>query len=249
MPELPASVRVALWVSHAWARGPDPEAAIAQALPDVDIVLGLSEQVTLWRDLGEQAVYAALPRPGARGLLPPCDEEGFDAATFVGEAVFVAGVGTVSVPRHVTFGTQDPGLALRWEAYDAEPVPVHRLAGVDVAAADLDLRRAVHDTIDALGDGGWADAWQRERPHRAEQRWGLPPDLPERVRGVVVRSGAILEICDAGLEHVEGSATAELGDSRRAPLVGLREVATSALEAATCSGVSYLAAQSRTMRS
>lgn len=249
MPELPASIRVALWVSNAWAKRLDPEAEIARALPDVDIVLGLVEQVTLWRDLGEQAVYAALPRPGARGLLPHCDEEGFASATYVGEAVFVAGVGAVSVPRHVTFGEQEPGLALRWEAYDAEPVPVHRLAAVDPVAADLALRRAVHDAIDSLGDGGWADAWQRERPHQVEQRWGLPPDLPERVRGLVVRAGAILEICDAGLEHAEGSATAELAGSRRAPLLTLRAVATSALEAATCAGVSYLAAQSRTMRS
>ncbi|MCA1781006.1 MAG: hypothetical protein LC679_02205 [Intrasporangiaceae bacterium] len=249
MAQLPASIRVALWVSHAWAHERDLDAALAQALPDVDIVLGLPEQLGLWRGLGENAVYASLPRPGASGLLPQCDEEAFDAATFVGEAVFAAGVGAVSIPRHVTFGAQDPGLALRWEAYDAAPVPVHRLAGVDVTAADRDLRAAVHTATDALGDGGWADAWQRERPGRVEREWGLPPDLPDRVRALVVRAGVILEIAEAGLAHADGSTSAELAEHRRAPLLVLRAVAETALEAAACGGVAYLAAQSRTMRS
>lgn len=249
MPELPASVRVALWTSHAWAHGEDVEAATRHALPDVDVVLGLVERLALWRELGERVVYAALPRPGARGLLPACDGSALDAATVAQEALFVAGVGALAVPRHVVFGAERPGLAQRWEAYDADPVPVHRLAGVDVAAADADLRRAVHGAIDALGDGGWVDAWQPERARRREERWGLPPGLPDRTRGLVVRAGAILAICDAGLEHAEGSVSTDLRASREVPLLGLRRVATSALETATCAGVSYLAAQSRTMRS
>ena len=249
MPELPASVRVALWTSHAWAHGLDPSTALRQALEDVDIVLGLDEQLGLWRELGERSVYAALPRPGARGLLPRCGADAFDSATFVGEAVFAPGIGALSVPRHVTFGAQQPGLALRWEAFDAEPVPVHRLAGTDVGLADRDLRTAVHDTIDDLGDGGWVDGWQRDQPQRVEQHWRLPPGLPERARGLLVRAGAVLEICDAGLEHAEGSSTAELTAYRRACLLRLRGVSTAALEAATCAGVSYLADQSRTTRS
>ena len=249
MPELPASVRVALWVSHAWSRDLDLEEALAQALPDVDIVLGLGEHLSLWRDLGEPAVYAALPRPGARGLLPLCGEEALDAATFVGEAVFAAGLGAVAIPRHVTFGDQQPGLALRWEAFGADPVAVHRLAGVEVAAADRDLRTAVHAAIDTLEDGGWVDAWQRERPRAVEREWGLPPELPERMRALVVRAGGILEIAEAGLEHAEGSSSADLAAHRRAPLQVLRGVAGSALEAAACAGVCYLAAQSRATRS
>lgn len=227
----------------------DHEEALAQALPDVDIVLGLGEHLSLWRDLGEPAVYAALPRPGARGLLPECHDEAFDAAAFVGEALFAAGVGAVSVPRHVTFGAQQPGLALRWEAYGADPVPVHRLAGVDVAAADRELRTAVHVAIDTLEDGGWVDAWQRQRPGPVEREWGLPPGLPERVRSLVVRAGGILEIVEAGLAHADGSSSAELAARRRAPLQGLRGVAVTALEVAACAGVSYLAAQSRATRS
>ena len=249
MPELPASVRVALWATHAWTHGHDLEAALGQALPDVDIVLGLGERLGLWRELGERTVYAALPRPGARGLLPPCGEDAFDAATFVGEALFAPGIGAVSVPRHVTFGADEPGLALRWEAYDADPVPVHRLAGMDPAGADRDLRTAVHAAIDALGDGGWVDAWQRQPADRHEHHWRLPPGLPDRPRGLVVRAGSVLEICDAGLEHAEGSTTAALAADRRAPLLRLRESAISALEAGAAAAVGYLAAQSRTTRS
>ena len=97
--------------------------------------------------------------------------------------------------------------------------------------------------------GGWVDAWQGEQPQRAEQHWRLPSGLPDRARGLLVRAGAVLEICDAGLEHAEGSSTAELTAYRRAALLRLRGVSTAALEAATCAGVTYLAAQSRTTRS
>lgn len=249
MPELPASIRVALWTTHVWVRGGDLEASVRRALPDVDIVLGLAEQLTLWRDLGERAVYAALPRPGALGLLPGGSPAATDAATHIGEAVFAPGLGTVCVPAHVAFGAQQPGLALRWEAFDADPVPTHRLAGVDVAAADQDLRVAVHTAIDTLEDGGWVDAWQRQRPGAAEREWGLPPELPPRVRGLILRAGSILEIADAGLEHAHGSASADLAARRAAPLHRLRAVANAALEGASCAGVSYLAAQSRATRS
>ena len=39
MPELPASVRVAAWVTHAWAGGVTLTEAVERALPDVDAVL------------------------------------------------------------------------------------------------------------------------------------------------------------------------------------------------------------------
>lgn len=271
MPELPSSVRVALWTSYAWSLGADPSTVLARALPDVDLVLGLEDTLALWRELGEQAVYAALPRPGASGLLPRCTPEAFDAATCAGEAVFVAGVGGLAVPHLVAFGSDDPrarsaaegaraqdrgerdtrgqGLAVRWETFDAEPVPVHRLAGLDVAGADHRLRSGVHTAIDALGDGGWADAWQRERPTQVEHRWSLPPDLPARVRGLLVRAGSVLEITDAGLTHAQGSSTADLESVRRGPLLALQDAAAGAMEAAACAASSYFAAQSRSTRS
>lgn len=271
VPELPSSVRVALWTSRAWSLGADFATVLEHALPDVDLVLGLEETLGLWRELGEQAVYAALPRPGAAGLLPRCTREAFDASTTAGEAVFIAGVGGLAVPRLVSFGSVAPGpgsgapdpgaddrregrsggqgLATRWEVFDAEPVPVHRLAGVDVAGADQRLRAGVHAAIDALGDGGWVDAWQRERPAQLERRWSLPPDLPERVRGLLVRAGAILEITDAGLAHAQGSSSADLESARRATLLALQDAAGCAMEAAASAASSYFAAQSRSTRS
>ncbi|MDO5502998.1 MAG: hypothetical protein Q4G67_07480 [Actinomycetia bacterium] len=261
MPNLPASVRVALWATHAWSLGADTESIVARALPDVDVVLGLTESLELWRDLGERAVFAALPRPGSPGQLPRVDPAVFDAAATAGEALFVAGVGGLLVPRLVIFGADSPGeaapattgLAARWEAFDADPVPLHRIAGVDVAGADRALRTEVHAAIDALGDGGWADAWQGETSTASvpanEHRWALPSDLPDRVRGLLMRAGSILEITDAGLAHAQGSSSVGLGEHRTRTLRALNETATAALEAATGAGVSYLSAQSRRTRS
>lgn len=250
MPELPASVRVAVWTSFAWAQGVDADTVLRRALPDVDVVLGLSERLALWQEVGERAVYAALPRPGAPGLLPRCSTDAFAAAADAQEAVFVAGVGGLAVPRLVTFGAEDDaigseGLAIRWESFDAAPVPVHRLAGVDVAGADRALRQAVHAAADGLGDGGWVDAWQGQPARATECEWSLPTDLPERVRGLLARAGSILEIAELGLSHAERSTTAQLTGERQSALRPLRDTAVAALEAATCSAGAYFAAQPR----
>src|SRR5690606_14650136 len=119
--------------------------------------------------------------------------------------------------------TRGQGLAVRWEAFDAEPVSVHRLGGLDVAGADQRLRAGVHTAIDALGDGGWADAWQREDSAQTERRWSLPPDLPGRVRGLLVRAGSILEITEAGLAHAQGSVTVDLQTARSSTLLVLQD--------------------------
>src|SRR5690606_21907515 len=118
-----------------------------------------------------------------------------------------AGVGGLSTPRLVHFGAADDGLAVRWESHDADPVPAHRLAGIDLADADRQLRQAVHAVADDLGDGGWVDAWQPQPPTLSERQWALPGDLPDRVRGLLVRAGSVLEIADRGLEHADASTT------------------------------------------
>ena len=245
MPELPASVRVALWVGHAWSRDADAESVLNAALPDVDVVLGLADRLGLWRELGEAAVYVALPRPGAPGLLPRCAPEASDAAMSAGECLFVAGLGGLLVPAPVSFGVEEAGLAIRWERYDADPVPAHRLGGLDVMGADRGLRAAVNEAIDGLGDGGWIDAWQRQAPAAVQREWSLPGDLPDRIRGLVVRAASVLEVTGAGLEHAEGSTSAALTEHRRRMLLTLRAAAAQALEVAACAGAGYLAAQSR----
>ena len=245
VPELPASVRVAVWASHAWARHADAETVVRAALPDADVVIGLVEGLRLWRDLGETAVYAALPRPGATGLLPGGDPVSTDAAVSAGECLFVAGIGGLLVPTQVGFGSTGAGLAVRWEPHDADPVPAHRLAGLDVAAADRRLRVTVHDAIDGLGDGGWTDAWQGRSAAPLEREWSLPGDLPERLRGLLARAGSVLEVADAGLEHADGSASAALSEQRRRVLLTVRSAASEALEVAACAAAGYLAVQSR----
>ena len=102
---------------------------------------------------------------------------------------------------------------------------------------------------DGHGDGGWVDAWQRQSPGATQREWSLPGDLPDRVRGLVVRAGSVLEVTQAGLEHADGSATAALTEHRRRTLLALRAAATEALEVAACAGAGYLAAQSRRTRS
>lgn len=250
VPELPASVRVAVWISYAWSRGADPATVLRAALPDVDVVVGLEERLDLWRSLGEQGLYAALSRPGASGILPRCSGPALAAATDAGEAVFVAGVGGLAVPLQVPFGTASGGLAIRWEGFDAEPMPVHRLAGVDVAGADQELRVAIHTTTEALGDGGWVDAWARPPSlGRAGREWSLPTEMPGRVLGLITRAAGVLRIAESGLEHADGSTSALLAEQRRAALLSLRDSATHALEAATCAAAGYFAAQSRSTRS
>lgn len=237
-------MRVAVWSSFAWASGADAASVIPRALPDVTD-RGLADRLALWRDLGERAVYAALPRTGMRGLLPDCGPEALDAATRAEEAVFAPGIGAIAVPRFLGRRCSLDGTGLAWDSFDATPVPVHRLAGVDVAAADRSLRVRVHEAIDALGDGGWSDAWQRGHEDRVELHWSLPSSLPARPRDLIVRAGAVLEVVDLGLEHADGSASAALTDERRAPLLGLRDAATHALEVAVAAIAGYFASQPR----
>ena len=64
MSTLPASVRLSLWITAAWAGRTSVPEALAAALPDVDDVAGDVDRLTLWGELGERVLVAALPRPG-----------------------------------------------------------------------------------------------------------------------------------------------------------------------------------------
>ena len=80
MPELPASVRLALWTTAAWNGGPSLEKALAAALPDVDHVAGDLGRLDLWHDLGERALLVALPAPGDLAGVPSARPEAQGAA-------------------------------------------------------------------------------------------------------------------------------------------------------------------------
>ena len=80
MPELPASVRIALWVTSAWRGGESLESAVDSALPDVDAVGPGVRTLDLWHDLGERTVLVALPSSGDPTSLPRCGPDALDAA-------------------------------------------------------------------------------------------------------------------------------------------------------------------------
>ena len=64
MSELPASVRLALWITASWRGDLGTTDALGRAFPDLDHVAGDLARLDVWRDLGEQALFVALPRPG-----------------------------------------------------------------------------------------------------------------------------------------------------------------------------------------
>src|SRR6476661_1377386 len=110
MPELPASVRLSLWTTHAWATGSALENAVRRALPDVDHVEGDLDRLALWRDLGERALLVALPAPGDLVGMPRAAPEVLAAAADGGECVFVPALGGLLVPSISSFGNDARGL-------------------------------------------------------------------------------------------------------------------------------------------
>lgn len=216
MPELPASVRVAVWASAALAgRLPLAEVA-ARALPDIDHVVGLEATLRLWRDLGEQVVLVALPRPGDVSGMPRAGPELLDAATAAQEMVFVPGVGAAMVPTIEPYGPEgDQGWAASWTAYDAEPTPVHRVQAVDLAQVELGLRQDLAALTAQLAAvpgapifAGLAESLARDR---LDRQWGMPSAVPARVLRVVDLAGSVLTLADAGrvgeLHTVDSSST------------------------------------------
>lgn len=190
MAELPASVRVALWVTHAWSGGTTLTNALQRALPDVDHTEGLLEQVRLWHDLGESALLVALPGPGDLAGLPRCGPIATDAALEAGEALFVPALGGLLVPEHSTFGSAGAeGHRIDWMAHDADPVAPHRLEALDLSEVERQLRRRMLVAINELDDIGgrpWADELARDLvDDRLGADWALPPTLPVKARKVI----------------------------------------------------------------
>lgn len=237
MAELPASVRVALWVTHAWAGGTTVTDALEKALPDVDHTEGLLEQVRLWRGLGEAAVLVALPTPGDTTGLPRCGPVATGEAVEAGEALFVPGLGGLLVPRHSTFGSAGArGHRIDWTAHDSAPVPAHRVEALDLSQLQGDLRRrvlAAVDELDAVGGRPWADELARDLvDEQLGTRWALPPGLPERARKVIGLAATLSLAASMGLES-SGTLSATHEQSRSSALRALHRDAERALAEAT----------------
>lgn len=250
MPTLPASVRLALWTTAAWAAGSDLGAAVAEALPDVDHVGGDLERLVLWRELGEQALLVALPAPGDVTGMPGAAPAAQGAAADSGECVFVPGLGGLLVPRLADFGpgrggSLDTGLRVDWTAYDADPVPRHRVEALETSQLERHLREAVAEASEGLERAGGQPFDAAAARELADAvlggRWGLPGGLPARAARVIALAGTVGEIVDVALHAPDGALTGAVAGTRRHLLLRLQRTADHTLADATNAACAVLA--------
>jgi hypothetical protein len=250
MPELPASVRLALWTTAAWSRGTPLDGAIAAALPDVDHVAGDLDRLLLWHELGEQALLAALPAPGDLRGLPGAPAGAQGAAASAGECVYVAGLGGMLVPAISSYGTPaqgalDVGTRLDWQAHDADPVPRHRIEALETSQLERHLREELllaTEAFEAAGGQPFAREAAREVADAAlGGRWGLPDGLPVRAHRVIVMAGTVGRIVDVALATPDGVLNASGAAARRSMLLRLQRSADQALAEATNAACAVLA--------
>lgn len=246
MADLPASVRVSLWATAAFAGRLALEEVPRAALPDLDHVEGLLPQLSLWRDLGERLVLAGLPRPGDISSMPRGPVELIDAATSAEELVYVTGIGGALVPDIHPFGPEgDQGWEARWTAFDADPVPQHVVQQLSLPDVELQLRREVGALTSELGQapGQPLSGHGLEGVVRAgmDEQWGLPEGLPPRAIRVIELAGAITGLAGAGLDHRLHSVDSTSTLQREGILRQLHDRAAHALVAATNVGALHLA--------
>ena len=254
MPELPASVRIALWVTAAWQDGSPLEAAVESALPDVDAVGSGIRTLDLWRDLGERTVLVALPSSGDPASLPRCGAEALAAALDAEECVVAPGLGALLVPTWSQFGAPgatgpDAGTRLDWTAYDCDPVPTHRVEALDPRETIRLLTGGVlaaTEQLDALGGQPFDAATARGALPRAG-RWALPDAVSAASLRALTFGGGIGTAAAAGLDGPQDAVSGVIVQRRLDLLRDLRRSAERALADATNAGVAALA-QPRTSR-
>jgi hypothetical protein len=238
MPVLPASVRVALWASASLNGRSGQADVVARALPDIDAVQGLDEALGWWRDVGEQVVLVALPRPGRHGGMPSGPAEMVAAALAAEELLFVPGVGGALVPQISDYGpADDTGWRIDWTPFSCDPVPRHVVQAMSVSEAELRLRTTLAQLTDRLSltpgspmAGAAAEALARRG---IREDWGLPEGLPRRCAKVVELAGAVLHLSDVGLSDSMQSVDSASTTAREPVLRQLRDEASEALATAT----------------
>ena len=254
MPELPASVRIALWVTSAWQAGRSLEEAVDSALPDVDAVGPGVATVDLWRDLGESTLLVALPSSGDPTSLPRCGPDALAAALEAEECVVAPGLGALLVPSWSTFGAPgatgaDAGTRLDWTAYDCAPVPTHRVEALDPRETVRLLTGRVlevTDQLDALGGQPFDASSAREALPRPG-RWALPDDVSPQALRAITFAATVGNAAAAGLDGPQDALVGSTLQRRLDLLRDLRRVAERALVDATNAGAAALA-QPRTSR-
>lgn len=264
MPELPASVRLALWVTHAWSDGWAGDSAlertVGRALPDADHVAGDLRRLDLWHGLGESALLVALPAPGDLGGMPSAGPDAIGAAADAGECVYVPGLGGMLVPTVTTFGSApsagsdghappgrslDVGTRVDWTAYDSDPLPRHRVEALDASQLEHSLRQLVAGAttqLEHLGNQPFAHRMGRELAQAAAGgRWGLPPGLPPRADRVIRLAGAISAVARVALDMPDDSLSASTSTQRRQVLQRLLRGSEHALADAASAACAALA--------
>lgn len=238
MTSLPASVRVALWASAAYAGRLPLDEVPDRALPDLDHHEGLVDRLTLWRDLGEQIVLVALPRSGDLTGMPRGSAALVAAATEAEELVYVPGVGGALVPAIEPYGPPgDQGWQARWRPFDADPVPEHVVQAVALPEVELSLRQDLAELTTQLAaadreplSGHGLEGLARRS---LDDDWALPRGLPGRVLRVIELAGSVGALADAGLDPRLQVADAHGTLQRERVLHRLRGAAAAALVAAT----------------
>ena len=206
MSTLPASVRLSLWITTAWAGRTSVPEALAAALPDVDDVAGDVDRLTLWGELGERVLVAALPRPGDLTALPQGDPAFASAAAAAGECVYVPALGGALVPVVDRYGPRtDEGWQVTLTAYDCDPTPVHRLEALDESHVERTLRErllAATSALEGLDVQPFAGSSMREvaDDRLAAGRWGLPDGLPGRAARTIQLAGTVAAAAQLGLD-------------------------------------------------
>lgn len=210
MYELPASVRLALWLTHAFRYRRNLTDALTDALPDVDDVDPALERIELWRDLGERVVCVDLPHPGVLGGLLPPTSAAARAAAEAGECLFVPSLGGALVPRLEIYGPPgDTGLRLTLEGHDSEPVPQHRLAMLSLADIDRRFREAMLREVELLEDVNALPFGAASHRARADERaaaaeWALPPGLAPRAVRIMTTGGLVTAALDQAMATPAG---------------------------------------------
>ena len=183
-------MRLALWVTAAWHDAVSLPAALARSFPDLDHVAGDLGRLEVWHDLGERALFVALPRPGDMSRMPLCSLPAAALAAEAGECVFVPSLGGLLVPKLTEYGPSgDTGWRVDWSAHDAQPVPRHRLEMIDLRDVERTLVSRLKEHTDAferVGGTPWGAAARAEAETALDTRpWGLPDDTPGKALRVM----------------------------------------------------------------
>ncbi len=245
MPDLPASARLSLWATSYLAGLTELEAALAHTAPDADHHEGAGSWLTARRSLGERVLLVALPRPG-----DPTDLPGGSAlqaaALDAGECVFAPGLGGALVPEVAEYGpVGDQGLAVRWSAFDSDPVAAYVLDGWSARDAERDVRSAVASATEALANS--PSPWlSRGLADQAQglldgQRWGLPLGLNPTAVRVIALAGTVIELTSLALESPQDGTSAGAIETRRQVLSELQRAAERALSRSVNAGALHLA--------